>query len=49
MTDPRPFPLAGQAFGTAAGGTAGAAQPALPEALRGFLERLGQGAASSTA
>ena len=43
VTDPRPFPFAGQAFGAAAGGTAGAAQPALPEALRGFLERLGQG------
>jgi poly(hydroxyalkanoate) depolymerase family esterase len=42
VTDPRPFPLTGQAFG-AAGGAAGAAQPALPEALRGFLERLGQG------
>jgi poly(hydroxyalkanoate) depolymerase family esterase len=47
-TGPRPFPPAGRAFGTAAGGrpgggTAGTVQPPLPEALRGFLERLGQG------
>jgi poly(hydroxyalkanoate) depolymerase family esterase len=46
VTDPRPFLPAGQAFGAAAGGTAG--QPLLPEALRGFLERLGQGGALET-
>ncbi|HET6520748.1 MAG TPA: PHB depolymerase family esterase [Geminicoccaceae bacterium] len=44
VTDPRPSPRAGQAFGTGigpqpVGGTPGTALPHIPEALRGFLER----------
>ena len=46
VTDPRPSSLAGQAFGTAGGrpvgGTAGTAQPPLPEAVRDLLDRLGK-------
>ena len=49
VTDHPPTSRTGQAFGTGAaswplgGGTAGVAQPHLPEALRGFLERLDGG------
>lgn len=44
VTGPRPSFPAGQASGPAAGGwpVGGTAQPPLPEALRGFLERLGR-------
>jgi poly(hydroxyalkanoate) depolymerase family esterase len=47
VTGPRPSSLAGQALGTAAsgrpvGGTAGTAQPPLPEAVRDLLDRLGK-------
>ena len=45
LTDPQPSPPAGQASGTGAssrpaGSTPGTAQPHLPEALRGFLDRV---------
>ena len=49
VTDHPPASRTGQAFGTGAtswplgGGTAGVAQPHLPEALRGFLKRLDGG------
>jgi poly(hydroxyalkanoate) depolymerase family esterase len=42
VTRPRPSRLAGQALGTEPRSTTGSPSPRLPDALRGFLERLGQ-------